>query len=153
MLHRLHFFLAVDTRWHWSQSNDQVEQIDHLQVKLDYLCSNRYKHTRTPPDERKLSGPAACYDMAVNEKFRKLSELKWITNSMLNPRLTQDSSIWIVLIQTCSSKKNRNSRLLGHVNFDSQNHRFFRNGNKNGFISGFGHYFPDFGYYLGFASK
>ena len=42
-------------------------------------------------------------------------------------------------------EKNRNSRLLGHVNFDGQNHRFVRKGNKNGFISGFGHYFPDFG--------
>ena len=49
-------------------------------------------------------------------------------------------------------KKNRNSRLLGHVNFDGQNHRFVRKGNKNGFISGFGHYLSDFGY-LGFGSK
>ena len=49
--------------------------------------------------------------------------------------------------------KNRKSRLLGHFNFDGQNHRFVRKGNKNGFIYGFGHYVPDFGYYLGFASK
>ena len=42
-------------------------------------------------------------------------------------------------------KKYRNSRLLGHVNFDGQDHRFVRKRNKNGFISGFGHYFPDFG--------
>ena len=49
-------------------------------------------------------------------------------------------------------EKNRNSMLLGHVNFDGQNHHFVRKGNKNGFISGFGHYFPDFGY-LGFGSK
>ena len=44
------------------------------------------------------------------------------------------------------TKKNRNSRLLGHVSFDGQNNLFFKNGDKNGFISGFGHYFPDFGY-------
>ena len=37
---------------------------------------------------------------------------------------------------TFSDKKNRNSRLLGHVNFDGQNHRFVRKGDKNGFISG-----------------
>ena len=48
--------------------------------------------------------------------------------------------------------KNRNSRFLGHVNFDGQNHRFVRRRNKNGFISGFGHYFRDFGH-LGFGSK
>ena len=40
-----------------------------------------------------------------------------------------------------NQQKNRNSRLLGHVNFDCQNHRFVRKGNKNGFISGFGHTF------------
>ena len=51
-----------------------------------------------------------------------------------------------------SFKKNRNSRLLGHVNFDGQNHPFVRKGTKNGFIPGFGHHFPDFGY-LGFGSK
>ena len=51
------------------------------------------------------------------------------------------------------TKKNRNSRLLGHVSFDGQNHLFVRKGTKNGFIAGFGHYFPDFGYYLGFGSK
>ena len=49
-------------------------------------------------------------------------------------------------------QKNRNSRLLGHVNFDGQNHRFIKKGSKNGFIYGFGHYFPDFGY-LGFGSE
>ena len=49
-------------------------------------------------------------------------------------------------------EKNRNSRLPGHVNFDGQNHCFVRKGYKNGFISGLGQYFPDFGY-LGFASK
>ena len=42
--------------------------------------------------------------------------------------------------------------LLGHVNFDGQNHRFVIKGNKNGFISGFVQYFPDFGY-LRFGSK
>ena len=30
-----------------------------------------------------------------------------------------------------------NSRLLGHVNFDNQNHRFIKIGNKNGLILGF----------------
>ena len=49
--------------------------------------------------------------------------------------------------------KKRNSRLLGHVNFDRQNHRFVKKGNKNGLISGFGHFFSDFRYYLGLASK
>ena len=33
--------------------------------------------------------------------------------------------MWVWCVQ-----KNRNSRLLGHVNFDGQNHRFVRNGNK-----------------------
>ena len=36
------------------------------------------------------------------------------------------------------TKKNRKSMLLGHVNFDGQNHRFVRKGTKNGFISRFG---------------
>ena len=61
---------------------------------------------------------------------------------------------WTFNIWTFSAKdivtslmpKNRSSRLLGHVNFDGQNHRFVRKGNKNGFIYEFGHYFPDFGY-------
>ena len=52
----------------------------------------------------------------------------------------------IFISNLLSYQKNRNSRLLGHVNFDGQNHRFVRKGNTNGFISGFGHYFPDFGY-------
>ena len=50
------------------------------------------------------------------------------------------------------AEKNRKSRLLVHVNFDGQNHRFVKKSDKYGFLSGFGHYFPDFGY-LGFASK
>ena len=44
--------------------------------------------------------------------------------------------------------RRKSQQLLGHVNFDGQNHRFIKKGNKNGFISGFGHYFPYFGYLL-----
>ena len=36
-------------------------------------------------------------------------------------------------------KKNRNSRLLGHVNFDGQRYRFVKKSDKYGFISRFGH--------------
>ena len=36
-------------------------------------------------------------------------------------------------------EKNRNSRLLGHVNFDGQKYRFVKKSDKYGFFSGFGH--------------
>ena len=51
----------------------------------------------------------------------------------------------LIIVHYYVEEKNRNSRLPGHVNFDGQNHRFVRKGTKNGFISGFEHYFPDFG--------
>ena len=54
-------------------------------------------------------------------------------------------------VVACSARngvKNRNSRLLGHVNFDGQNYRFVRKGSKNGFISGFRHYFSAFGFWM-----
>ena len=44
-----------------------------------------------------------------------------------------------------TARKNMNSRLLGNVNIDGQNHRFEKKFNKNGFISEFGQYFLDYG--------
>ena len=68
-----------------------------------------------------------------------------LKNSMYNNQIDTANSVNKHIKESQVIKQNSKSRLLGHVNFDGQNHRFVRKGNKNGFISGFGHYFPDFG--------
>jgi hypothetical protein len=87
--------------------------------------------------------PVFTKDRSSHELCEKTRQLfikhpEWTSNASRYQtrfiRLDSESNYKSIEILT---KKNRNSRLLGHVNFDNQNHRFGKKGNKKGFISGF----------------